>query len=93
MFYCTPVAVIWLMVECYRDKGQRSKMANKGLKGIVHPKCKFCHYLLTLMLFQTCVFLSSAEHKRRYLVTLHLKYLCITHYKWLLKGIMHYNSS
>ncbi len=24
-------------------------------KGIVHPKLKYCHHLLTLMLFQTCI--------------------------------------
>ncbi len=33
-------------------------------KGIVHPKCKFCHCLPTLKLFQTCIIIFS-KHKRR----------------------------
>ncbi len=34
-------------------------------QGIVHPKWKFCHHLLTHMSFQTCI-LSYVEHKIRY---------------------------
>jgi len=28
---------------------------NYSFKGILHPKIKFCHHLLTLKLFQTCM--------------------------------------
>jgi len=30
-----------------------------SLKGIVHPKLKFCYQLITLKLFQTCMNLNS----------------------------------
>jgi len=40
------------------------RMNFNHLKGMVH---KFCHNLLTLMTFQTCMtFFLSVEHKSRY---------------------------
>lgn len=45
----------------------RDRLFVDYLKGIVPPKCKFLHHLLTLLLFQICrIYLFSAEHKLYY---------------------------
>ncbi len=42
----------WILDACL--KGTELNMLPTVIKGIVHPKIYFCHYLVTHMLSQTC---------------------------------------
>jgi len=43
-------------------------MQSLVLKGIVEPKIKFCHYLFTEMLFQTCINLFLVLNTKEYIL-------------------------
>ncbi len=48
----------WLYIRCVQVlKWQLTNSTKHAsvIKGMVHPKWKFCHYLLTLTLSQTCI--------------------------------------
>ncbi len=58
-------------------KGTELHMLLIFIKGIVHPKIKFCHYLLAVMLYQTCINLYYCpEHKIRHFEECGLPNIC-----------------